>query len=165
MSKRRTALWSAAAAGLILAATCGAAAAHGMGGGHGGDRQMWLLGHAAGLSHQQIGAAFHNDPNLKTDFTNLRHTREAAISCIAKGGSCASEISAYANAKQVLTAEKLGVWEKLFQTPGANTTQSTAVLGQLRNLREQRHKLFEQIFASSKGAAPASATDSRPAQQ
>ncbi len=165
MNTKRLVSWTAAAAGVILAATCGVAAAHGMYGGHGGGRQMWLLAHAAGLSHQQIGSAFHNDPNLKTDFANVQSTREAALTCIAKGGSCASEISAYASAKQALTAEKLGVWQKLFQTPGLNTAQSTAVLGQLRNLRAQRHQLFEQVFASAKKNASSAASDSPPVQQ
>ncbi len=165
-SKRRLVSWTAAAAGLLLAGTCGVAAAHGMHGGHGGgDGQMFLLAHAAGLSHQQIGAAFHGDANLKTDFANLRSSREAAITCIAKGGSCASEISAYANAKQALTAEKMGVWQKLFSSSGANTAQATSVLGQLRNLRDQRNALFKQIFASSKNAASAPASDSPQALQ
>lgn len=164
MSKRRLISWTAAATGLVLMATCTVAAAHGMRGGHGGDGQMFLLARAAGLSHQQIGAAFHNDPSLKTDFANLRGTRDAALTCIAKGGSCASEISAYASARQALTAEKMGVWQKLFTSPGANTAQSTATLGQLRNLRAQRNALLKQIFASSSNAT-AAASDTPQAQQ
>jgi Spy/CpxP family protein refolding chaperone len=165
MDRKRLLSWSAAAAGLILAATCGVASAHGMHGGHGGGDQMWLLARAAGLSHEQIGSAFHNDPNLKADFSNLHSAREALTSCIAKGGSCTSEISAYASAKQALTTEKMGVWQKLFQSPNANTKQSTAVLGQLRNLREQRHKIFEQVFASARSGASAPAGDSPQVQQ
>lgn len=158
MTKRRLVSWSAAAAGLVLAATCGVAAAHGMHGpgGRGGD-PMFLLARAAGLSHAQIRTAFHNDANLKADFSNLRSTREATVSCIAKGGSCASEISAYASAKQKLTAGKMGVWQKLFQSPNADTKKSTEVLGQLRDLRDQRHKIFKQVFASAKGGEPAPA--------
>jgi len=116
---------------------------------------MGLLARAAGLSRAQIGSAFHNDPNLKADFSKMRDTHEAMVTCIAKGGSCSSEISAFASAKQKLTTDKMEVWQKLFQSPNANTKRATEVLGQLRSLRDQRHKIFEQVFASTKKGATA----------
>jgi hypothetical protein len=158
MTRKRMVSWTAAAAGIVLAATCGVAAAHGMHGpgGRGGD-PMFLLARAAGLSHSQIQTAFHNDPNLKAYFSSLRSTREATVTCIAGGGSCSKEISAYANATQKLMLERMGVWQKLFKSPNANTKQASAVLGQLRNLRDQRHKIFEQVFASNENHATAPA--------
>lgn len=156
MTRKRLVSWSAAAVGLLLAATCGVAAAHGMGGpGCRGGEGMFLLAHAAGLSRTQVHAAFHNNTSLKTDFSNLRATREAMTTCIAGGGSCSDQISAFANAKQRLITDKMGVWQQLFQSPNANTKQATEVLGQLRNLRDQRHQIFEHIFASSKSGTTA----------
>lgn len=158
MTRKRLLSWTAASAGIVLAATCGVAAAHGMRGPGGpGGGPMFLLARAAGLSHTQIRTAFHNDPNLKTDFSKMRNTREAMVTCIAKGGSCTNEISAFANANHKLITDKMGVWQKLFQSPHANTKQATAVLGQLRELRDQRHKLFRQVFASNEKGASAPA--------
>jgi hypothetical protein len=159
MTRKRLVSWTAAAAGIVLAATCGVAAAHGMHGRGGrGCGPMWLLARSAGLSNTQIRTAFHSNPNLKTDFSNLRSTREAMATCIVKGATCTKEISAFANAKQKLITDKMGVWQKLFQSPKANTKQATAVLGQLRHLRDQRHKIFKQIFASNKKSASAPTT-------
>ena len=155
MTRKRLVSWSAAAAGIMLAATCGVAAAHGRRGPSGHGDSMFLLARAAGLGHSEVRTAFHSEPNLKTDVSNLRSTREAMVTCIAGGGSCSNEISAFANARQKLTLDKMGVWQKLFQSPNANTKQATAVLGQLRNLRDQRHKIFEQIIASTQSATAA----------
>lgn len=155
MTRKRLVSWTAAAAGLVLAATCGVAAAHGMHGGgqHGGP--MWLLARAAGLSNAEIGAAFHKDSNLKADFHKMLSTREAMATCVVKGASCKSEISAFANAQQKLITDKMDVWQKLFHSPHANTKRATEVLGQLRSLRDQRHKIFQQVFASNMKQAPA----------
>lgn len=155
MTRKRLVSWTAAAAGIVLAATCGVAAAHGMHGGGPRGGPMGLLARAAGLSRAQIGTAFHNDPNLKADFHKMMSTREAMATCIVKGASCKSEISAFANAQQKLTTDKMEVWQKLFQSPHANTKRATEVLGQLRSLRDQRHKIFEQVFASNMKHAPA----------
>lgn len=120
------------------------------GGGHrgGGDKDLWLLARAAGLSKSQIHTAFKNDSNLKTNHSNLRSAHDALTNCLVSGGSCTSQISAYVNAEQALTQEKMTVWGNLFQ--GApNSKQAATVLGQLQQLREQRKQIFHQVFGST----------------
>lgn len=114
---------------------------------------MWPAARAAGLSPTQIAAAFHNDTNLRTDFSKVRTTHDAMVGCVVKGGTCGNEISAYASAQQGLTTEKMGVWQKLFQSPNANTKQAAAFLSQMQNLRERRHELFAQALGSSAESA------------
>lgn len=132
--------------------------ARGGGGGHrgGGDRDLWLLARAAGLSKSQIITAFKNDSNLKTDRSNLRSAHDALTTCLVSASSCTSQISAYANAEQALTQEKMTVWGNLFQ--GApNSKQAAAVLGQLQQMREQRKQMFHQAFGSTdSSSAPTS---------
>ncbi len=127
----------------------GAASAHGRGRHRGGgDGDLWLLAHAAGLSRSQIATAFKNDSTLKTDRSNLRSVREALTTCLVSGSSCASQISAYASAHQALAQEEMTVWGTLFQ--GApNAKQAATVLNQLRQLQAQRKQIFQQVFDST----------------
>jgi hypothetical protein len=136
---------------MLLAATSAPALAfggHGHGG-HGGDRQLGLLAHAAGLTGSQIHTAFKSDPNLKTDFTNLKAARTAMNTCIV-AGTCKNEVATYASAQQALTQEKMTVWQNLF-AGAPNKAQATSVMNQMTALNEQKHALMQQIFSSSKG--------------
>jgi hypothetical protein len=142
---------------IAVAAMHGAASAHGMGGHRGGgDGNLWLLAHAAGLSRSQIATAFKNDSTLKTDRSNLQSARDALTTCLVSGSSCASQISAYASAQQALAQEAMTVWGTLFQ--GApNAKQAATVLNQLRQLQAQRKQIFQQVFGSSaSGSSPTS---------
>jgi hypothetical protein len=150
MIGKRTSSRVAVAVGAILAATCGLALAqgfHGHGGGPGGDGQLFLLAKVAGVDHAKIHAAFKADTNLKTDFSAVRTAHQALITCLASGGTCDTQISAFATAQQTLATEKYTVWEGLFK--GApNTSKATALLGQLEQLKQQRHAIFQQAFGT-----------------
>jgi hypothetical protein len=145
----------AAAVGAVLAATCGLALAQGWhghgGGGPGGDGKLFMLAKVAGVDHSKMHTAFMGDPSLKTDFGNVKTTHQALIACLASGGACDSQISSFAAAQQALTVEKYKVWEGLFK--GApNTGKATAMLGQMQQLEEQRHAMFQQAFGSQAGS-------------
>ena len=146
------------AGAMALALTAGAGAAMAHEGGHG--HKMWLLAHAAGLTHDQIVTAFKNDAALATDRTNLHTARDAMMTCVVSGGSCSNEISAYSSALQAMAQEKMTVWQGLFkQAP--NTSQATTVLGELRQLQTTRKQIFQQVFGAQGGQSPAA--DSSPA--
>ena len=155
MTGKRRASRVAAAVGAILAATCGLALAQGFGG-HGGGRpggdgHLFMLAKVAGIDHSTIHTAFKGDANLKTDFANVKSTHQALMTCLASGGACDSQISAFASAQQALTMEKYKVWEGLFK--GApNTSKSAALLGQMQQLEQQRHAIFQQAFGSQAGS-------------
>jgi hypothetical protein len=142
----------AAAVGAVLAATCGLALAqgfggHGHGGGPGGDGQLFMLAKVAGVDHSKIHTAFKGDANLKTDFANVKSAHQALIACLASGGTCDTQISAFAAAQQALTVEKYTVWEGVFK--GApNSNKATALLGQLEQLHQQRKAVFQQAFGT-----------------
>ena len=143
---------------LGLTVGAGAAMAH-EGGGH--ERAMWLLAHAAGITHEQIATAFKSDANLSTDRANLHNAREAMMTCLVSGGSCSNEISAYSSALQTLTQEKMTVWQNLFkQAP--NTSQAQTVLGEMRQLQAQRKQIFQQVFGAQNDAQPSPTPSSSP---
>jgi hypothetical protein len=141
--------------GILVAAICGPALARGPKGhgGRGGDGQLWLLARAAGLSRTQITTAFQNDTNLKTDFSNVRSTRQALQSCLLSSpNSCSDKISAYGSALQTLSQERMTVWAGLFAS-APNLTQASTVQGQLQQLHAQQKQIFQQIFGSSGSSA------------
>ena len=144
----------AAAVGAMLVIACGAALAQGFGGhrgGMGGDGSLFLLAKAAGVDHSKMHAAFKGNANLKSDFQNVKSTHQALITCLASGGSCDSQISNFAAAQQTLTVEKYKLWEGVFK--GApDTAKSTALLGQMQQLEQQRHAVFKQAFGVQSGA-------------
>lgn len=154
MTGKRKVSRVAAAVGVVLAATCGLALAQGWhgrgGGGPGGDGHLFMIAKVAGVDHSKMHTAFKGDANLKTDFANVRTTHQALIACLASGGTCDSQISAFAAAQQALTVEKYTVWEGLFK--GApNTSKATALLGQMQQLEQQRHAMFQQAFGPQAG--------------
>jgi hypothetical protein len=156
MIGKRKASWVAAAIGAVLAATCGLALAQGWhdhGGGPGGDGHLFMLAKVAGVDHSKMHTAFKGDANLKTDFANVKTTHQALIACLASGtGSCDSQITAFATAQQALTTEKYTVWEGLFK--GApNASKATALLGQMQQLEQQRHAMFQQAFGGSQAGS------------
>jgi hypothetical protein len=141
----------AAAIGVVLAATCGLALAQGWhghgGGGPGGDGPLFMLAKVAGVDHSAIHTAFMGDANLKTDFANVKTAHQALIACVVSGGVCDNQISAFASAQQALTTEKYKVWEGLFK--GApNGGKATTLLGQMQQLEQQRHAIFQQAFGT-----------------
>jgi len=73
------------------------------------------------------------------------------MTCLASGsGNCDSQISAFASAQQALTTEKYKVWEGVFK--GApNAGKATTLLGQMQQLKQQRHAIFQQAFGSQAG--------------
>ena len=154
MLGKRKASRIAATIGVVLVATCGLALAQGWhghgGGGPGGDGHLFMLAKVAGVDHSKMHAAFKGDANLKTDFANVKSTHQALIACLVSGGTCDSQISAFASAQQALTVEKYKVWEGLFK--GApNTSKATAMLGQMQQLEQQRHAMFRQAFGGQTG--------------
>ncbi|HVA84278.1 MAG TPA: hypothetical protein VNF28_05215 [Candidatus Binataceae bacterium] len=155
MVGKRKASRIAAAVGVVLAATCGLALAHGWdghgGGGPGGDGHLFMLAKVAGVDHSTMHTAFMGDTNLKTDFANVKSTDQALMTCLASGGTCDTQISAFASAQQALTMEKYKVWEGLFKS-APNTSKSTALLGQMQQLAQQRHAIFQQAFGTQAGS-------------
>ena len=153
MVGKRKASWVAAATGAVLAATCGLALAqgwHGHGGRPGGDGKLFILAKVAGVDHSQMHTAFKGDAALKTDFGNVKTTHQALTACLVSGtGSCDSQIAAFASAQQALTTEKYKVWEGLFKG-ASNAGKATTMLGQMQQLEEQRHAMFQQAFGDSK---------------
>ena len=155
MSRKRAVSRVAAVIGVVLAGTCGLALAQGWGGHHGGgpggDGHLFMLAKVAGVDHSTLHTAFKGDANLKSDFASVKSTHQALITCLASGGTCDSQISAFATAQQALTMEKYKVWEGLFK--GApNTGKATAMLGQMQQLEQQRHAMFQQAFGSQAGS-------------
>jgi hypothetical protein len=155
MTGKRKVSRVAAAVGVVLAATCGLALAQGWGGhgggGRGGDGHLFMLAKVAGVDHSTMHTAFKGDANLKTDFANVKTTHQALMTCLASGGVCDSQISAFASAQQALTAEKYTVWEGLFKN-APNKTKSAALLSQMQQLEQQKHAMFQQAFGSQAGS-------------
>jgi hypothetical protein len=154
MSRKRTVSRVAAVIGVVLAGTCSLALAQGWGGHHGGgpggDGHLFMLAKVAGVDHQTMHAAFKGDANLKADFASVKSAHQALITCLAAGGACDSQISAFASAQQALTTEKYKVWEGLFKN-APSTSKSAALLGQMQQLEQQRHALLEQALGSQAG--------------
>ena len=147
MTKRK--VISMVAALFIVSVVSGVALAHGRGERGGPDGGLFLLARAAGITHQQIAAAFKADANLKTDRANLKNARENLATCMVSGGSCSTQISAFSTALASLANEKLTVWNGLFQAAGAaNDKQAATVLGELQKLRAERKSIFQQVFGS-----------------
>lgn len=141
-----------AASALMLAAACGPALARGWSGGGGGERSMFLLARAAGLTRDQVASAFKNDANIKTDRSNLKTDQQAMVTCLVSGASCTTQISAYTTALQTLAQERMNVWQGLFK--GApNTKQASNVLTELQQLQAQRKQIMQQVFGSSSASS------------
>ena len=142
---RKRAVWLFVALSVVMVS--GVAMAFGGHGGRGGDRAMFVLARAAGLTKAQIRTAFKNDSaNLKTDRTNLKTARQALASCLVSGADCSSQASAFLSAKQALATETLSVWQGLFKG-NPNPQNAAKVLGQLQQLQQQRMQIFQQAFA------------------
>lgn len=145
---------------VATAAICAPALARGPKG-HGGgshDGQLWLLARAAGVPRTQIMTAFQNDANLKSDFANVRTTRQALQACLLSSpNSCSSQISAYGSAVQALSQERMNVWATVFGG-ASNLQQAATVQGQLDQLHAQRKQIFQQIFGSSSTGEGSSST-------
>jgi hypothetical protein len=152
MVGKRKGSWVAAATGAVLVATSGLALAQGWGGHGGRDRKLFVLAKVAGIDHSQMHTAFKSDAALKPDFESVKSTHQALISCLVSGsGSCDSQIAAFASSQQALTTEKYKVWEGLFK--GApNASKATTLLGQMQQLEQQKHAMFQQAFGSSAGS-------------
>jgi hypothetical protein len=150
----------AVAVGAMLAIACSAALAQGFGG-HRGDAHLFMLAKVAGVDHSALHAAFKGDTNLKTDFQNVKTAHQALITCLASDGACDSQISAFAAAQQTLTVEKYKVWEGVFKS-APNTSKSTALLGQMQQLEQQRHAIFQQAFGAQSGTDASDAPASSP---
>jgi hypothetical protein len=151
MKRARTASLIGGVLVVATAAIYGPALARGPkghgGGGH--DGQLWLLARAAGVPRTQITTAFQNDANLKSDFANVRTTRQALQACLlSTPNSCSAQISAYGSAVQALSQERMNVWATVF-SGASNLQQAATVQGQLDQLHAQRKQIFQQIFGSS----------------
>jgi hypothetical protein len=162
MVGKRKASWVAAATGVVLAATCGLALAQGWhrhGGGSGGDGKLFMLAKVAGVDHSQMHTAFKGDSALKPDFESVKSTHQALVACLVSGtGSCDSQITAFASAQQALTTEKYKVWEGLFK--GApNAGKATTLLGQMQQLQQQRHAMFQAAFGGTSPDASSTPTE------
>jgi hypothetical protein len=133
----------------IVSVAAGAALAHGRGGRGGPGGDLFLLTRAAGITHQQIAAAFKADANLRTDRANLKNARDNLATCMVSGGSCTGQISAFSTALGSLANEKLTVWNGLFRAAGAaNDKQAATVLGELQKVRAERKSIFLHVFGS-----------------
>jgi hypothetical protein len=162
MVGKRKASWVAAATGVVLATTCGLALAQGWhrhGGGPGGDGKLFMLAKVAGVDHSQMHTAFKGDSALKPDFESVKSTHQALVACLVSGtGSCDSQITAFASAQQALTTEKYKVWEGLFK--GApNAGKATTLLGQMQQLQQQRHAMFQAAFGGTSPDASSTPTE------
>jgi hypothetical protein len=149
-----------AAAGLLLLGI-GISAAPAMAfghGGHGHGDNMFLLARAAGITHTQMHQAFSQDANLKTDFANVKSTKEALTNCMVSGQSCSQQIAAYTNAQTALSTERLTVMNGLFQK-APNDAQAQSVLSQLNAMKAQRKALFQSVFKNSGGNNSAPSSD------
>jgi hypothetical protein len=154
MNKKAILAMASGLSALALAATCGPALAFGHHGhGHGGgDRQFFLLAHAAGITGAQIHQAFETaGPTLKTDFQALKTDKAAVDSCIIAGGTagCTSQINAYAAAQTALTQEKLSIWQGLF-AKAPNASAAVSLKTNLDNLNAEKHALLKGVFSSAK---------------
>jgi hypothetical protein len=143
----KRAIVAAAGSVLMLAVTSGLALAHGFGGRGEGGHEMFLLLRAAGVTHSQISSAFHNDANLKTDRTNLKSAHEALMSCLVSGKDCTSQITAFANAQQAMTQERLTVLGGLCKN-APNSSQAASIYSQLQQLQAQKKQIFHSVFGS-----------------
>jgi hypothetical protein len=174
MIGKRKASRVATAIGVVLAATCGLALAQGWPGhgGRGGDRQLFLLARAAGVSKSTLASTFHGNTTLHNDFSTLRNDRQALINCLASTnvtstGGCTTAIGNFEAAQAQLTKDKLAAWQGVFAA-APNLGNASTVLTQLQALKTQEHALQEQkhqilkgIFgAQTGGASPDAASPS-----
>lgn len=146
ISKKRVV--SAVAALSLCAMVGGVAMAYGGGhrGGRGGERSLFLLAHAAGVTHTQMKAAFKaNEATMKADHAALKTARESLVSCLVSGADCSSQASAFMGAKQTAEKDKLAFWQGLFKG-NPNPKKATAVLTEMRQMRESRKKFFEGLM-------------------
>jgi len=146
---------SAVVALSLYAVACGVAMAYGGGprGGRGGDRNLFVLARATGLTHTQIKSAFAtNRTTLKADHAALESARTNLDTCLVAGTDCTSQASAYLTAKQTAAKDKLSVWQGLFKG-NPNPQKGAAVLQQLEQLQASRKQIFQQVRgADSTGA-------------
>jgi hypothetical protein len=155
MNKKNLLAMASGLSALALVATCGPALASGHfghRGHHGGDMQFRLLAHAAGITGEQIHAAFAAKAStLKSDFEAVKSTKKAADACIIAGNaSCSTQISAYATAQSTLAQDKLSVWQGLFAANG--TTKDAAAVSlksNLDDLNAKKRQLLHSVFSSA----------------
>jgi hypothetical protein len=152
MGNKKTLAIAAIAALSICAGAYGIATADGggrAGHGHGPDRGLSLLAHAAGLNGGQIRAAFTNDATtLKSDFTAKKNARTALLTCLVSGTDCSNQATTYLNAKQTLEKDQLAVWQSLFKN-NPNPQNASAVLQEIQQLQASRQQIFHQAFGAS----------------
>jgi hypothetical protein len=131
-------------------------------GGHGrGGHSMWLLAHAAGLTHSQIATAFQSS-NVKADRANLKVAHDAMMTCLV-AGNCTNQVASYASAVQTMAQDRMTVWQTLFKSASAtNLQQAASVYSQLQALHAQQKQIFQGVFGSqdSEGSSPSGTSSS-----
>jgi len=69
------------------------------------------------------------------------------MSCLVSGKDCTSQITAFANAQQAMTQERLTVLAGLFKN-APNPSKAESVYSQLQELQAQKKQIFHSVFGS-----------------
>ncbi len=123
-------------------------------GGHrgGGDRGIFMLAKAAGISRSAIFTAFKSS-NLKADHAALRAAKQNLAACLVTAGGCTNgQAAAYVSAETTLASDQANLWQGLFAavaaaTP-ANLTNAANFLAATQALQAQRKSTFQQYLGS-----------------
>ena len=135
---------------LSVAVASGLAMAQGHRGG--GNRGIFMLAKAAGISRSTIAAAFMSS-NLKADHANLRIAKQNLAACLVTAGGCTNgQVAAYVLAAQTLAQDQANLWQSLFAT-APNLPNAAAFLAATQALQAQRKSTFQQYLGSPGAAA------------
>ena len=93
-------------------------------GGHrgGGDRGIFMLAKAAGISRSTIFTAFKSS-NLKADHAALRTAKQNLAACLVTAGGCThGQTAAYVTAETTLATDQANLWTGLLRAPRTSPT-------------------------------------------
>ena len=111
-----------------------------------GDRGMFMLAKAAGISRSAMFTAFKSS-NLKADHANLHAAKENLAACLVTAGGCTNgQVAAYVTAQTTLATDQAALWTSLFAS-APNLPNAAAFLTASQQLQAQRKANFEQYLA------------------
>ncbi len=116
-------------------------------GGHrgGGDRGIFMLAKAAGISRSTIFTAFKSS-NLKADHAALLTAKQNLAACLVTGGSCSTQITACVTAETTLATDQANLWQGLFAT-APNLPNAAKFLTAAQAFQAQRKSIFQTYLA------------------
>jgi len=116
----------------------------------GGDRGIFMLAKAAGISRSAMFTAFKSS-NLKADHAALRTAKQNLAACLVTAGGCTQgQTAAYVTAETTLATDQANLWTGLFAS-APNLPNAAAFLTASQQLQAQRKANFQQYLAGGGG--------------